>query len=401
MKGRFFYYFSFGCALYLFASLSLSCERLSFIEEAPKVPGKIRLSFAPEQFYNSLEERLNNSIAERGEHLSSPCGTKGGSWSDHFNYALPDSNDFILTIRGENGEVAYSGSYGNRPVEIAVEPGSWDIEVLSTLFERANFDTPLFAHYATIVVESGKSVNLSILCSLQSGAVRLTFSHSFLERFGNYNVEVEDLNSVAHYPFHESRYLFVAPGGLTVSLRNSYDYLFLARRVIRESELLTLNLHSSTSSSGGGGDPTESPIAFWQFEVDSSVVVVNEEVVVGERRDGSSMERAILVDELSNFIGAKGVWVTGFIVGTLKGSSISTTPPFDVATNIALGRAPNQGQRELCAAVALAQGEIRNSLNLADNPNNLSREVWVKGSVVESYYGGVGVNPINHFSFGE
>lgn len=368
--------------------LPLSCDKLSFVEEPP---GTITLSLSKEQIWEQLYYKSSSGY-------SSSSDQEKENWIEYFSYSLPDTNSFILSVKNSDGQVAYSGEWGERPIELKVAPGSWEVELLSINFNKPLFNTPQFGYTTTVVVESGKSVSLSLLCSMLNGAVRLTFSPQFLERFIGYNVEVEDINSIEQYPFNENRYLFLTPGTISLSLRSEFDYLPLARRVLRAAELITLNLHSSTSSNEQGQEPIEGSNIVWKLSIDSTVVAFNDEVVVGERRDGSSLERAILVDQLENFIGAKGVWITGFIAGTLKGSTINITPPFDVNTNLALSAVPGEGSRELCVGVALAQGELRSALNLLDNPYLLGEQVWIKGTVVESYYGLVGVNPITNFS---
>ena len=44
-------------------------------------------------------------------------------------------------------------------------------------------------------------------------------------------------------------------------------------------------------------------------------------------------------------------------------------------------------------------GRIRDALNLVENPGLLGRKVYLKGDIVESYYGIPGIQSISEYSF--
>ncbi|MGN1214631.1 MAG: DUF6359 domain-containing protein [Candidatus Cryptobacteroides sp.] len=50
-------------------------------------------------------------------------------------------------------------------------------------------------------------------------------------------------------------------------------------------------------------------------------------------------------------------------------------------------------------SVKLVSGDIRNALNLVDNPTLLGRKVYLKGDLVSAYYGIPGIQNITEFSF--
>ena len=97
---------------------------------------------------------------------------------------------------------------------------------------------------------------------------------------------------------------------------------------------------------------------------------------------------AYTVDEARSHTGESDVWIRGYIVGgDLTSAKISFTPPFKSRTNLAIAPFPECMQRDSCLSVQLPSGAIRDSLNLADRPGMLGREVWLKGKIVSSYYG--------------
>jgi hypothetical protein len=48
--------------------------------------------------------------------------------------------------------------------------------------------------------------------------------------------------------------------------------------------------------------------------------------------------------------------------------------------------------------VQLQQGDIRDALNLVDNPELLGRQVFLKGNIVPSYYGLPGLQGLSEYA---
>jgi hypothetical protein len=51
----------------------------------------------------------------------------------------------------------------------------------------------------------------------------------------------------------------------------------------------------------------------------------------------------------------------------------------------------------VCLSVQLPSGELRDDLNLVDNPGLLGRKVCLKGDIVEAYYGIPGIKNISEY----
>lgn len=101
------------------------------------------------------------------------------------------------------------------------------------------------------------------------------------------------------------------------------------------------------------------------------------------------------------------VWATGYIVGYIstangsafnEGSAMFTAVGAE-ATNLLLAESPDETDWEKCSPVQLPSGNIRNALNLADNPENLGQEVCLKGSL-EKYFGAYGVKSLTAYEWG-
>lgn len=94
----------------------------------------------------------------------------------------------------------------------------------------------------------------------------------------------------------------------------------------------------------------------------------------------------------------QNIWITGFIVGYIQGKSINYAEfgTGNVVTNIIIGCAPDEVSAELCVPIQLPKGthiDIRNSLNLVDNPFMLGHKVTILGDA-SVYMGTIGLkNP--------
>ena len=86
--------------------------------------------------------------------------------------------------------------------------------------------------------------------------------------------------------------------------------------------------------------------------------------------------------------GESGVWVQGYIVGTAAGSkNYLFCGPYTKNSNLILGLSDTTTVREHCLAVQLPAGQVRDALNLVDHPELTGREVYIKGDLVDAYYG--------------
>ncbi len=92
-------------------------------------------------------------------------------------------------------------------------------------------------------------------------------------------------------------------------------------------------------------------------------------------------------------------WISGYIVGTVKdgvntvasNADLQLTAPFTRATNILLADNPNETDFTKVVAVNLPAGSaLRSAVNLVDNPDNLKKQLKVRG-VLRTYFGIAGL----------
>lgn len=105
---------------------------------------------------------------------------------------------------------------------------------------------------------------------------------------------------------------------------------------------------------------------------------------------GGCLYRAIMVDGKTS--GIENCWVTGFVVGYINGTTWKKTvfgTTDAVASNVVLAAKADETDIERCFPVQLSQSpidmkEIREALNLKDNPDMLGKRVGLAG--VLTYY---------------
>lgn len=311
---------------------------------------------------------------------------------------FPDSNNFILTIKNISGSVVYDGLYGDRPSKLELSAGSYEISVVSRVFTKPEFDAPCYGDNKTVIVKSGEVCVISLSAVQSNVGIRLTFTTDFIKKFPGFTAELADKVGKLIYPFTETRFAYLNPGPVTLNLIELPPYgadaiqdtIPVIARDMSQKDMLTVNLHAN---------PSDTSSATSGIIIDTTARWLFEQIVVGAG-DGKSKETAFNTGQLSSNIGAKGVWVTGYIVGgDLTSTTISFTPPFTKETNLAIASSASERTRSNCISVCIPNDDLRGVLNLCTNPVNLGKRVYLQGTIVASYLGLVGLNPVTDAQF--
>ena len=297
---------------------------------------------------------------------------------------MPDTSDFLLTVSGPEGEIIYDGVYGDSPESIMVDAGSYTIYVRSCDFTRPAFAAPQYGDEQCVVVPSGGVADVRLTCVQMNAGILLKVDESFLRNCPDAALFLKSSAGKLMYGYSEKRIAYFPPG--TVSLMMSENG---ADRVLFTRELqprTVLEVH--VSAADGSGQSAQESI---RVAVDTSRVWNTESYVIGgggSSGKGDSVSDALTVSQALASVGEEGVWVNGYIVGgDLTSSSASFEAPFSSRTNIILGPRSSTSSRSSCLSVSLPAGEIRDDINLVDNPHLLGRKICVKGDIVEAYYG--------------
>lgn len=124
-----------------------------------------------------------------------------------------------------------------------------------------------------------------------------------------------------------------------------------------------------------------------------------------EEEETPSIEGTITVAQLiqKHNAGDTGeVVVSAYIVGTSEAGKSKFTPIFGTEnasnTNIIIADNPNETDASKCIPVQLPKGEVREKLNLVDNPGNLGKKVTLTGKI-EKYFGIAGLRDTSAYKF--
>ena len=306
---------------------------------------------------------------------------------------VPDTSDFLITVSDSDGGIIYDGSYGASPESIMVDAGSYDIYVRSCDFSKPAFSTPQFGERQCVVVPSGGVCDVKLTCVQMNAGIRLRIDESFLKCCPDAVLFLKSSSGKLMYSFTETRVAYFLPGNVSLMMsENSVDRILFTRELQPRSVL-----DIAVSAASDPDSPSKESIS---VAVDTTRNWTSESYIIGgeESDEGEDMSRALTVSQALSSIGAVEVWVSGYIVGgDLTSSSASFDPPFTSRTNIVLGPRSSTDDRDACLSVNLPSGPVRDGLNLVDNPSLLGRKVYIKGDIVEAYYGIPGIKNISDY----
>ncbi len=347
----------------LFLLCLAGCEMLGTISETP---GELRIAFSGNhnEFTRSVDE-------------------------------IPDTSDFIISITDSKGNVKYHGQYGDCPESMVLNPGTYHIKVVSAEFEKPAFSMPQYGDEQYVVVPEGGVADVSLLCRQLNSGVKLGISRDFLTECPDGVLFLKSDQGKLMYGYSEKRIAYFLPGQVSLILStNGKDETLLTRTLLAQ-EVLSLRVNVAGSgdveSSDKGGRVS--------ISVDTLRNWVSDSFVIGGKNDnGAVMDEAITVQQARSSVGRKNVWVCGYIVGgDLTASSASFDEPFKSRTNLLLGPKSSTVNRDVCISVQLPAGDLRDALNLVDNPNVKGRKIYLRGDIVDAYFGMPGIKNITEY----
>ena len=299
---------------------------------------------------------------------------------------IPDPDDFILEISGEDGTQYYCGLFGDSPESVPVPAGNYTVSAVSREFFVPEYDAPQYGDTQVVAVRGGDVVSALLTCRQLNCGVRLNVSSGFSESFSGASIHFKSEEGILPFDRAEKRTAFFRPGMISVCMDNTGIEQVLFSRILEDRQMLALTLVANRSGDG---------IA---IQVDTGRTWISEEYVYG--REGVDEENALSVSEAIECGAVEDVWVYGYIAGCMASSSkLESAAPFSKNTNIVLSSRRSAADKEKCLSVELKSGEMRNALNLAEHPENLGRMVYLCGDIVPSYYGLTGIKNLSEYKF--
>ena len=301
---------------------------------------------------------------------------------------IPDTSDFILTVSNASGDVIYDGKYGDSPEAIMVKAGSYTVSVVSEKFSKPAFSKPQYGDCQCVVVPSGGVANVRLTCSQVNCGIKLDIDSGFLDACPDGVLFLKSDEGKLMYGYSEKRIAYFLPGNVSLVLARAGKEEVLMTRALEARQVLMLGVNVSPTYSGNGTPSEEISVS-----LDTARVWISDAFTIGgngpEDDDASTV---LTVAQAKASVGEEGVWVNGYVVGgDLTSASASFEAPFSSRTCILLGPRSVVSDRSSCISVQLPAGEVREALNLVDNQELLGRKVSVRGDIVATYYGLVGL----------
>lgn len=144
-------------------------------------------------------------------------------------------------------------------------------------------------------------------------------------------------------------------------------------------------------------------IADW-LDVPGETATVPKDFKVYKPVGEGTPENPYTLEDARNVSPASGVWVKGFIAGYYTGNTVTsftndlTDSTKIKITSLALAELPGETSGSKTFPVSLPLGEIRDRLNLRTHPDNLGKEVKIKGNI-STYYGATGLANVTAYAF--
>lgn len=145
--------------------------------------------------------------------------------------------------------------------------------------------------------------------------------------------------------------------------------------------------------SGVQATVSSSSIESWDevAEEDIAIIPGNDP---GSITSTGEFDNPLSVTEAPIFLDQKDMWVKGYVVGYYTSTSytsfVNSASEVTSTSNIALALTPTETDPKKTFPVQLPSGTIRDILNLQDNPQNLGKEIMLRGDI-SNYYGLVGL----------
>lgn len=367
-------------------------RRISFAQKKTMKPLKTIAAFALiTAFASSCDDFMapgKSGTSELRWHFLSPKTVLTKSYHEE----IPDTNDFILSVFSSNGKTLFTGPYGSSPESLTVDEGSYTVEVKSEEFTAPAFGKPQYGDSQIIVVGKGEKAEVALNCRMLNSGFRLDVKDSFRNAFPSGVLFLNSSEGKLMYSYYEDRVAFFKPGQVSLTLSDGGKDEILFTKTLESREVLTVGLSASVSGSLSEG---------MTIVIDTTKIWKSEDYIAGEGSpEGERIDDALSVAEAKAAIGEKDVWVYGYIVGgdlSSSGSKMNTGPTFTKNTHFAIAARSSVTSKESCLSVELPKGPIRDALNLVSHPDLLGSRVYLKGDIVESYYGIPGIKQLSDY----
>ena len=263
--------------------------------------------------------------------------------------------------------------------------------LVSQEFTSPAFDHPVYGDEQVIVIKAGESATVLLNCTLQNCGIKLKIASNFLTSFPDGVMYVRQGSAKLMYGYKEKRVAYFHPGDISVILYSEGKEETLFTRTLEARQILSVSISAPGEADGGASSI--------KVAVDTSKTWLADSWIIGGdnsggQQGGGSVPQAVSVAQARGMAGQKDVWVYGYIVGgdlTTSASGTVVTSNITKTTHLAMADRSSITDKTSCIAVELHVGKIRDALNLVAHPDLVGTRVYVKGEIVEKYFGTIGL----------
>ena len=290
-----------------------------------------------------------------------------------------------FTLRINDGQVdVLKKRISELPAEIELPAGTYTIEAYSIEFTDPKFDEPLYSGITTVEIEAGETSEVSLVCSQGNAGIKVVWSENFPSLYDTYYVQIYcDAETYLHYSSTEERTGYFLPGTVSVIIHADGQTINGGTITLAARDMVTAHLRPKYEDTPSG-DLTI------VITIDETVNEREVEITVDPNNNGNpdsdnSVTNPYNIAQAIEKQGERGVWISGYIVG-----SITTTSDYDFAnpdkwnnTNIVLADDITETDSYKVIFVELVSGsQYRNNLNLKDKEEVLHRKVLLRGNLL-------------------
>lgn len=294
-------------------------------------------------------------------------------FENHVTKTLSES-DFTLKIVNSEGDSLWIGKLSERPEEIKVKAGIYDITVYSQ-FKAPGVRAAQFGDSVRISIKKKETATVRLYCTLINSGISLSFSQDFIEEHPE-GVTLAQGSARIPYPYDQNEVVYFPPGDIYLLYNNQV----LVQRSLISGQIRHFHLDVTLDKGSMGISVIVSP------EPDPV-----DEILIVDPRPFSIFQMQGISDSLK-------VEVKGYIVGACKNGKFVafSNPGFDVSSNILIADSPYETELEHCAPIELTSN-WKKLYNLVDNPARAQTCIAVHGTILP-YFGLKGIKKITSIS---
>lgn len=307
-----------------------------------------------------------------------------------------DVDTYVFLIKNSLGDTIYRNTVSEvKNTPVSLDEGEYSVIVFNEPFSSPAFGKPYFHAIETAKIVSGEACNVHLICTQKNAGVRVLFSAQYKESYPNGYMAISDFTEELEFNKNtEDLWGYFRAGDVELTLHSDTDLTDRAERTLNANYMYTFLVEQA-------GDVSVKVEPAFTIGVDTTRIREQMAWNHSDEPPGLTKETACTVAQARQLpADTKDVWVYGYIVGCYSSAS-SYTPgsEAEVASNIALADNPDEQIKENTYSIELPAGARRNALNLKDNPVNLNKQVWLKGTTSHSYMGVPGLKGLKDYSW--